>query len=347
MALSTVLVPPEGGDILTHYKLLVGSYLTWQIVNWALAFLEMGRVVGAASWGFVETSVPADISFCLMMFLATLHSGELPDGRLRLVCNIAFIIDGTAILVNHITIFRPNSLQDALAFANHTAMGTALEPTWSDFWRYFTGGVWWLVEGVVSPTVGVSCLAGIRRRVAENVSSAERVAFCNTFMRIYCVMLALQAGLCAWAVVNVATAVDLDAGVLALKTNDALTSVSSALAQTYAMKCALFDAAGHTFSQFLAGKGTRASYVAAFFWVVWIAGLISTLVIVATARSSDDPQLLVADLWNQGPLLGAMPNFFVYLIAGYNMGLTPHHMLSVEWGEARLAKQRAKKIQPL
>ena len=45
MALPNVLVPPEGGDILTHYKPLVGAYLTWQIVNWALAFLEMGRVM--------------------------------------------------------------------------------------------------------------------------------------------------------------------------------------------------------------------------------------------------------------------------------------------------------------
>ena len=112
-----LLEEPQGGDILTHYKPLVGCYLAWQIANWTLAFLQLGGVVGGASWGFVETSIPADISFCLMMFLATLHSGELPDGRLRVVCNIAFIIDGTAILVNQLAIFRPNSLQDALAYA--------------------------------------------------------------------------------------------------------------------------------------------------------------------------------------------------------------------------------------
>ena len=96
-------------------------------------------------------------------------------------------------------------------------------------------------------------------------------------------------------------------------------------------------------SAFLAGKGTRASYAAAVCWLVWVAGLTTTLIIIDTARSSDEPRLLAADLWNQGPLLGAMPNFFVYLIAGHNMGLTPHHLLGVERGEARLAKQRAAK----
>ena len=340
--LLAVLEPPEGGDIFTHYKPLVGSYLTWQLVNWTLAFLQLGGIVGGPSWGFVETSLPVDISFCLMMFLATLHSGELPDGRLRFVCIIAFIVDGVAVLVNQFTIVRPHSLQDALALANQTVDLTVVANIgWSDFWRFFTGAMWGVVECVVSPTIGISCLAGIRRRLAERVTSAERMAFCNAFMRIYCVMLGLQLGLCAWAAVNVATASDLDASVLALKTNDALTSVSAVLAQSYAMKCAVFDAAGNTVSQFLAGKGTKASYAAALCWVVWIAGLSTTLILVATARSSDDPQLLAADLWNQGPLVGATPNFFVYAFAGYNMGLTPHHLLSVERGEAKLAQQRA------
>ena len=90
-------------------------------------------------------------------------------------------------------------------------------------------------------------------------------------------------------------------------------------------------------------KLARASYAAAVCWLVWVAGLTTTLIIIATARSSDELRLHAADLWNQGPLLGAMPNFFVYLIAGHNMGLTPHHLLGVERGEARLAKQRAAK----
>ena len=44
-----------------------------------------------------------------------------------------------------------------------------------------------------NPFPSRSVLAGIRRRVAERVSSSERVAFCNTFMRVYCLMLTLQA----------------------------------------------------------------------------------------------------------------------------------------------------------
>ena len=343
MKVSSVLAPPEGGDILSDYKPLVFSYLCWQVLNWTLALLQIGRAVGGAAWGFVETSLPADISFCLMMFLGTLHRGELPDGRLIFVCRLAFVIDGIAVLANQFTIFRPNSLQDALAFANYTLDPIAVPttPGWSDFWRYFTGAMWCVVEGFVAPTIGVSCLAGIRRRMADGVTSAERMAFCNNFMRVYCAMLALQAGICAWAVLNVATATGLDAEVLALKTNDALTSLSAALAQSYAMKCALFDGAGRTFSDFLVGRGTRASYAAAAFWIVWIAGIIVTLLLCATASSSDEPHLLAADLWNQGPLLGATPNFFIWMIAGYNMGLTPQHLLSVERGEAKLAKKRA------
>ena len=45
--------------------------------------------------------------------------------------------------------------------------------------------------------------------------------------------------------------------------------------------------------------------------------------------------LLVADLLNQGPVLAIMPNFLVWATAGFNMGLSPYHLVSVETGERK------------
>jgi len=318
------------GDIVSNYKLLVGSYLALQIACWVLALTEVGGATGPHAFAAVEASLPVDVTFCLMMFLGTLHHGLLPDDRLRIVCRIAFLVDGTALLINHSVIIRPMSLADALAYAN----ATLSEPTWSNAWRYLTAGYWWLAEGVLSATIGVNVLASIRRRVCDG-AAADRAAFSAHFLRVYCAMLALQVGLMAWAVANIASATTTDAEILATKTNDALCSLSLALAQSYAMKCAIFDATGRTVGQFVTGKGSTASYVALVFWLIWIGCILTGLLLCLSASSSGDSALLVADLLNQGPVLAIMPNFLVWATAGFNMGLSPYHLVSVETGERK------------
>ena len=81
----TSVTKQEGSspDVISEYPLLVGCFLVPQITSWVLAILMAAGIAGRGALSANEATTPIDVSFCLMMFLGTLHKGAVDDTRLR------------------------------------------------------------------------------------------------------------------------------------------------------------------------------------------------------------------------------------------------------------------------
>ena len=109
------------------------------------------------------------------------------------------------------------------------------------------------------------------------------------------------------------------------------------------MKCCIFDATGTTLAHFFTGRASRAAYVLVLIVLICLGMSTAGLVIAASARSSNEPQLLAAYLLSQGPYLSTYPFLAFYGLALYNMGGTIGHLFNVDKAEdALLARRKAK-----
>ena len=80
------------GDIVSMYPHLVGPFAVFQIIGWAFSLLEVAGSVGPIGFTIMESTYPVDIAFCQLMFWGTLHFGPISDGRLSMLCRLAFCI---------------------------------------------------------------------------------------------------------------------------------------------------------------------------------------------------------------------------------------------------------------
>jgi hypothetical protein len=55
-------------DVVSEYRLLVGSFVVLQLVGWTLSLLEVLEVVGPVAYAVLQSLVPLDLSFCLAMY---------------------------------------------------------------------------------------------------------------------------------------------------------------------------------------------------------------------------------------------------------------------------------------
>ena len=307
--------PPEG-DIISEYKWLFIGFVILQVTNWSLALLEVFRVVGPLAYAAMEQTFPLDVSFCLMMFLGTLHNGLISDGRLCFLCRVAFIVDGVSLVANNVFVFRPNTGEAAALAANLTsALGSVPFDDPIRIWGYINAFVWFGAECVLSAWVGINCLAMIRRMLLKGVD-ARRGSFSTQLLQAYVGILVIQIAFVALAVVNSASATTLDAKVLASKRNKAMHGFSLVMAQSWAFKVALFDAHERTFSEWLQNKGKVkvrwTSYVCGVCAIAFVVGAVVPLVLTLAATDANSPTLIISDLLTQGPLLAVAPNFLFW-----------------------------------
>ena len=81
-----------------------------------LSGLQVANVLtGRWPWAASSSMTPIDIAFCQMMFWGTLHFGPLSDGRLSLVCRLAFLVEAASFVANTLTIWRPLTVDEANA----------------------------------------------------------------------------------------------------------------------------------------------------------------------------------------------------------------------------------------
>ena len=77
-------------DIVAAYPQLVGPFALFNIMGWTFCLLEVWGAVGGIGYTIMDGTYPIDIAFCQLMFWGTLHYGPIPDGRLALICRVAF-----------------------------------------------------------------------------------------------------------------------------------------------------------------------------------------------------------------------------------------------------------------
>ena len=320
------------------------AYLIPQVTSWVLALLEVFAVVGSRAHAALDSSTPLDVTLCVMMYLGTLHKGLISDRRLTFVCRIGFCVDGIIFFVNHAYMFWPMNEAHAHEAANHTA-DPASAPSPLNVWGIINGFMWFFFWTLFAGTVATNCLAAIRRRLLDGIAPVDRSAFCTRLLMVNCAAVIVQYGLGAWTILNVATASTLSAQIIALKSNRVINHLALILAQAFAMKCAVFDMTGRTVSEFCAGRGTKASYVAVFVMIACLLITIAAVVLCLTASRGDDPQLLAVDLLHQGPYLNSFPFVIFWAAAFFNMGGTIGHLINVDKAEDRLLARRKAQLE--
>ena len=111
------------GDIISTYPKMVSSYVVVQLVSYVCSLLSTFGVRGATATAVAAHLAPIETTLCQMMFMTTMHNGPVSDGRLINVCRVGFLIDGIVLFVGSATVFRPESVADAVAAVNLTAIG--------------------------------------------------------------------------------------------------------------------------------------------------------------------------------------------------------------------------------
>ena len=328
------------GDIVSEYKGLVASFLVLQLCSWTVGILQLFSALGAVGYELMSALSPLDISFCQMMFWGTMHYGPISDGRLSLVCRIAFLIEGAVFVTNSLTIYQPQSVAEAFQF-NGTDVGEAFKElsTWSLFVHYFRAFLWFCVWIPFSAWIGTTALQVGRRRLLENVPAASLAPFSTIFLRVYVVIVGAQLLLTAWNVARTAASADEEALVFATKLNYAVTAFSMFLAQVPGWKAVMFDATGVTLADFRAGKAPCATYLAGMFTVLYFVVVVVDFALFAVATGSEDPVLRVHNVYS-GLSMQNNLIFAVWLCAAYGFGLKPSHMIAFEKTEEKLRNRR-------
>lgn len=310
-------------DIVSEYKFLVIPFLCVQVASWTLSFLQTAGVIGAAGWAASEAMTPIDIAFCQMMFWGTLHYGPLPDGRLSLVCRIAFIIEAVSFSTNCLTIYRPLSVEAAVEALNITSLVSRGERM---LVGYIHTGVWLFIWGIFSAWVGTTALQVGRRKLLTNVDSERMPAFSTHFLRVYAAVLAFQLFVVGWSAVGAATAQTIEEQIFSNKVTYAARALSMCFAQLYGLKVVLLEASGTTVDQVMRGNASMFVYAALFFIAVYVSVLVVNLVLLAVATSSEDSVLVLPNAIEKFLLEN-----FLYVPAWFlgmgNFGISLHHLV--------------------
>lgn len=351
------MVDEARGDIVSEYKWLVLPFLIFNTTSWILAILEIAGVVGPAAYAAMDALYPVDISFCQMMFWGTLHYGPIKDDRLAIVCRIAFIIEAACYVVRNVVIFQPATIQDAIAYANSSSVGSPEVPPLSSLLGYLRAAFFFIVFGPFAAYVGTTCLQIGRRRLLSHVSAPSLSRFSTRFLRGYVVILAIQLAICAVCAWRVASATTLDEEVLATKLNYTLRAVSGICAQILGWKAVVFDASGKSIQQWRSGKGTRLQTAAVMCGTLFVMVVFFDLVLFAFATSSADSILTFHNWLEVG--FENLPMMGLWLCAMVNFGISLQHfhpLRSVDKteellerkarGETTLSSQRTSKVSP-
>jgi hypothetical protein len=337
---TTAVAATDGvGDIVSQYPYLVGPFAALQIIGWLLALLELGHVVGPVGYAAQDALFPIDIAFCQMMFWGTLHHGPISDGRLALICRIAFVVEGIVVVTSSLAIFRPTSVADALAALN----GTSVFDLPSLTFNYALGAFWFVVFVPFSAYVGTTVLQVGRRRLIENTPETSLAPFSSNFLRFYVIILALQLTIVGVTVALTAGAEGVEAEVLQSKLNYALRALSLVLAQLLGWKAIIFNAAGHTLSEFWAGRAPKTTYAAVLCAVLYVAMVLADLISLAIANDSTDPILIYHTVYAVG--LENVPMFGVWLCAAPAFDITIiEFFLPVSTTEKRRQRRKDNKV---
>ena len=331
------------GDVVSKYPYLVLPFILFQIASWVLSGLQVANVLtGRWPWAASSSMTPIDIAFCQMMFWGTLHFGPLSDGRLSIVCRLAFLVEAASFVANTLTIWRPLTVDEANAGETTPFDADQVERM---IVAYVHTGVWLFVWAIFSAWIGTTALQVGRRRLLARVGADELPAFSSRLLRAYAVVLAVQVANVGWATWRSweAHASSVEAEVYTRKVDYVSTSVSMCLAQLYGLKVVIFDASGTTVAQAARGRGGWRLYAACFFVLVYVLLVVADSVLVAIAADSSDPLLLVPDLV-QKYLLDNVPYVLAWFAAMANFGLSIHHFVpwrSVDATEEMLKRRRA------
>ena len=340
---SAIEAQPRRGDVVSKYPYLVLPFILFQIASWVLSGLQVANVLtGRWPWAASSSMTPIDIAFCQMMFWGTLHFGPLSDGRLSLVCRLAFLVEAASFVANTLTIWRPLTVDEANAGETTPFDADQVERM---IVAYVHTGVWLFVWAIFSAWIGTTALQVGRRRLLARVGADALPAFSSRLLRAYAVVLAVQVANVGWATWRSweAHASSVEAEVYTRKVDYVSTSVSMCLAQLYGLKVVIFDASGTTVAQAARGRGGWRLYVACFFVVVYVLLVVADSVLVAIAADSSDPLLFVPDLV-QKYLLDNVPYVLAWFAAMANFGLSIHHFVpwrSVDATEEMLKRRRA------
>ena len=328
------------GDIVSMYPHLVGPFAVFQIIGWAFSLLEVAGSVGPIGFTIMESTYPVDIAFCQLMFWGTLHFGPISDGRLSMLCRLAFCIEAIVFVTSCLAVFRPNAVADAIGNGNTT---TVFGMEFDDLPKMFLGYIqaaWWFVVFVpFAAWIGTTALMVGRRRLVQRLPHSELATFSSRFMRWYVLIFALQAGIGIWAMVNTATARTAEDAVLTKKINYALRAVSLFFSMTPGLHAIIFTAAGVSHQTFKSGKAPVATYVAAALVVAYIAVVAFDVAIVFSAQTSTDAILGVHGVIELFGLEN-VPMMGVWLCAAYQFGLKFGHLRNFDKTEERLDAKR-------
>lgn len=326
------------GDIVAEYKSIVVPFIVLQIIGWGFCFAEVARAIGPTGNAIVQALTPIDINFCQLLFFGTLHYGLLDDGRLCWVCRIAFVVDGCAMLISGALVFRPSDTQQAI-----DALDPSYVPNMTQGW--IGGAIWFFMYAVFSAWIGVQTLAVSRRRILDGVGEAGLAAFSNKQIKAQLVALAAQAAIGVWMAVQTQTAAaqTAEAQIRAANNDGNLMNVSFMLAQVYSFKILLFDATGARMGDFFRCKGTRASYVAACFVVLYVGIVLFNCAVGLTAPSSTDGlYLLMGELTGTYQLQNTAM-VCIWIATANNFGMTLSHFRNVQVAEDKLLARRTSK----
>jgi hypothetical protein len=238
------------GDIISTYPKMVSSYVVIQLVSYVCSLLSTFGVRGATATAVAAHLAPVETTLCQMMFMTTMHNGPVSDGRLINVCRVGFLIDGIVLFVGSATVFRPESVADAVAAVNLTAIGGTPNNT-----SGLIGGIiWFIALGVIPGWLGVNMLTLIRRRLLERPGLG---AFCDQATRAFLCLMVVQVVVSISTLVPLALATGVEAEIRGRKIVGCASNVNFMIPLLFGMKLAFFDTTGTTVAHWLTCGPTR------------------------------------------------------------------------------------------
>lgn len=238
------------GDIISTYPKMVSSYVVIQLVSYVCSLLSTFGVRGATATAVAAHLAPIETTLCQMMFMTTMHNGPVSDGRLINVCRVGFLIDGIMLFVGSATVFRPESVADAVAAVNLTAIGGTPNNT-----SGLIGGIiWFIALGVIPGWLGVNMLTLIRRRLLERPGLG---AFCDQATRAFLCLMVVQVVVSISTLVPLALATGVEAEIRGRKIVGCASNVNFMIPLLFGMKLAFFDTTGTTVAHWLTCGPTR------------------------------------------------------------------------------------------
>ena len=314
------------GDIVEEYPHLVIPFIIIQVVSWIFGFLQIFNVIGEIGYATMDALYPIDISFCQMMFWGTLHYGPIEDGRLAMVCRIAFVLEGICFIASCLAITRPT---------------TIFTPTIVSVYK----AIWWfLVFGPFAAWIGTVALQIGRRRLVDNLKSNESLSkFSSIFLRNYIPMLFIQLIIVVWSVWQTAVANTQEEQIYASRLCEALRAFSHVFSQFFGWKAVLLSAAGLTVEKIRNGKAPKAVYAGIFcavLYVVLCAFNLFLVLLVGPTNNSQSSDILAFPNFVITIGLENVPMCGVWLFGAYNFGLKPGHLLNLERTENKLKNRR-------